>query len=119
LVLLDGDDTLIDAWFLFEGEHIDSGVSFEMPVHKVIVGEKIEATAPSTQDKQVQDKQAHAIANKVPPPSLNFDRGAKFESDIKKKFGHSINFVPGFWRREFLLVVSFGRVICLKRIYNF
>jgi hypothetical protein len=54
-------------------------------------------------------KQAEAITTKVPPPSLNFDRGAKFESDIKKKFGHSVNFVPGFRRREFLLVVSFGR----------
>jgi hypothetical protein len=59
--------------------------------------------------KQDQVKQVQAIATKVPHPSLNFDRGAKFESIIKTKFGHSVNFVPGFRRREFLLVVSFGR----------
>jgi hypothetical protein len=41
LVLLDGDGTLIDAHFLLEGELIDSGVAFEMLVHKVIVGKKL------------------------------------------------------------------------------
>jgi hypothetical protein len=41
LVLLDDDGTLIDARFLLEGELIDSGVAFEMPVHKVIVGKKM------------------------------------------------------------------------------
>jgi hypothetical protein len=95
LVLLDGDGTLIDAHFLLEGEHIDSGFAFEMPVHKVIVGKKIEDIVISKQDKQVQVEQDQAIATKVPYPSLNFDRGAKFEYDIKKKFGHSVNFVPG------------------------
>jgi hypothetical protein len=59
--------------------------------------------------KQDQVKQVQAIATKVPHPSLNFDRGANFESIIKMKFGHSVNFVPGFRRRKFLLVVYFGR----------
>jgi hypothetical protein len=109
LVLLDGDGTLIDARFLLEGELIYSGVAFEMPVHKVIVGNFFEDIATSKQDKQAQVKQDQAIATKVSHPSLNIDRGTNFESIIKKKFGHSVNFVPGFRRREFLLVVSFGR----------
>jgi hypothetical protein len=45
LVLLDGDGTLIDARFLLEGEHIDSRVAFEMPVHKVIVGKKLKISS--------------------------------------------------------------------------
>jgi hypothetical protein len=59
--------------------------------------------------KQGQVNQVQAIETKVLHPSLNFDRGSNFESAIKMKFGHSVNFVPGFRRREFLLVVSFGR----------
>jgi hypothetical protein len=41
-------------------------------------------------------------------PSLDFSRGVQFEKDFRSKFGHSVNFVGGFRRREFLLVVSFG-----------
>jgi hypothetical protein len=52
LVLLDRDDTLIDAHFLLEGEHIDTVISFEMPVHKVTVGKRIEDFASTIQDKQ-------------------------------------------------------------------
>jgi hypothetical protein len=33
----------------------------------------------------------------------------QFEKDFRSKFGHSVNFVGGFRRREFLLVISFGR----------
>jgi hypothetical protein len=43
------------------------------------------------------------------PPSLDFSRGVQFEKDFRSKFGHSVNFVGGFRRREFLLVISFGR----------
>jgi hypothetical protein len=94
---------------LLDEELTDSGVAFEMPVNKVIVGKTIDEIVTSKQDKQDQVKQAQAIATKVPHLSLNFDRGTNFESILKKKFGHSVNFVPGFQRREFLLVVSFGR----------
>jgi hypothetical protein len=74
-----------------------------MPVHKVTVGQKID-------DMIYVKKQTQETSNQVPaPPSLDFSRGIKFEIDIKSKFGHSVNFVPGFQKREFLLVISFGR----------
>jgi hypothetical protein len=47
--------------------------------------------------------------SQVLPPSLDFSKGKNFESEIKRKFGHSVNFVPGFRKREFYLVASFGR----------
>jgi hypothetical protein len=48
-------------------------------------------------------------SNQVIPFSLSFGRGLKFSHDIMAKFGHSVNFTPGFRKREFFLVVSFGR----------
>jgi hypothetical protein len=103
LVLLDKDEVVIDARFLLEGEIISAGISIDMLVHKVTVGQKID-------DMIYVKKQTQETSNQVPaPPSLDFSRGIKFEIDIKSKFGHSVNFVPGFRKREFLLVISFGR----------
>jgi hypothetical protein len=52
LVLFEEDDTLIDARFLLEGEHVSSGVAIEMPVHKVIVGNPIEEKVHSIQSQK-------------------------------------------------------------------
>jgi hypothetical protein len=43
------------------------------------------------------------------PLSLNFERGIKFSKAIQQKFGQSVNFVPGFRKREIFLVDAFGR----------
>ena len=43
------------------------------------------------------------------PFSLNFDRGRKFQADMRTKFGHPVVFSPGFRQQEFILVVSFYR----------
>jgi hypothetical protein len=102
LVLLDKDEVVIDARFLLEGEIISARISIDIPVHKVTAGQKIN-------DINYVKKQTQVASNQVPaPPSLDFSRGLKFELDIKSKFGHSVNFVPGFQKREFLLVISFG-----------
>jgi hypothetical protein len=105
LVLFDQDGVLIDARFLLEGEQVSTGVAIEMPVHKVIVGNLIEEKVRS---KQSQNPSLDAISQ-VLPPSLDFSKGKNFESEIRRKFGHSVNFVPGFRKREFYLVASFGR----------
>jgi hypothetical protein len=84
LVLFDKDDSLIDARFLLEDENVAPGVSIEMPVHKVIVGNLIEEKARPSQIKiSPSDSSAQ-----VHPPSLDFSRGNKFESDIRRKFGY-------------------------------
>ena len=41
------------------------------------------------------------------PFALNFDRGRKFQADMRTKFGHPVVFSPGFRQQEFILVVSF------------
>jgi hypothetical protein len=45
----------------------------------------------------------------VSPPQFNFARGTQFADDVYKKFGHSVNFSPGFCKRPFFLVAAFGR----------
>jgi hypothetical protein len=103
LVLFDQDEVLIDARFLLEGEQVSTGVAIEMPVHKVIVGNLIE-------DKVRQNQKSSLDSlSQVPPPSLDFSKGKIFESEIRRKFGHSVNFMSGFRKREFYLVASFGR----------
>jgi hypothetical protein len=105
LVLFDKDDSLIDARYLLEDENVAPGVSIEMPVHKVIVGNLIEE---KTQPPQIKIPSSDSSAQ-VPPPFLDFRRGIRFESDIRRKFGYNVSFVPGFRKREFYLVASFGR----------
>jgi hypothetical protein len=41
-------------------------------------------------------------------PGLNFSRGIAFEANVKKVFGHSVNYLGLHGRRDFLLVISFG-----------
>ena len=43
------------------------------------------------------------------PFALKFDRGKKFQADMKAKFGHPVVFSPGFRQKEFTMVVSFTR----------
>ena len=43
------------------------------------------------------------------PFVINFDRGKKFQADMRAKFGHPVVFSPGFHQKEFTLVVSFSR----------
>ena len=38
---------------------------------------------------------------------LNFDRGKKFQTEMRTKFGHPVVFSPGFHHKEFTMVVSF------------
>ena len=42
-------------------------------------------------------------------PLLDFEKGKRFQADMRSKFGHPVVFSPGFHRREFKLVVSFCR----------
>jgi hypothetical protein len=103
LVLLDEQDVLIDARFLLEEESISPGLHIELPVHKVIVGEQISNLPPTIAHANVYQ------ANVDIPFSLNFAKGIKFCEVMQQKFGHSVNFVPGFRKREFFLVAAFGR----------
>jgi hypothetical protein len=50
-----------------------------------------------------------SIVNSSTSLSLNFDKGVSFKKDILNKFGSSVAFQPGFRKREFILVISFGR----------
>jgi hypothetical protein len=107
MILLDHEDVLIDARFLLENEVIKPGLSLEMPVHKVIVGSEISKSKAS----KVSSKKSNpsSIVNSSTSLSLNFDKGVSFKKDILNKFGFSVAFQPGFRKREFILVISFGR----------
>jgi hypothetical protein len=114
LVLLDNDEILIDARFLLENESITKGSQIELPVHKVIIGDQI--TQSSAQSSNISSKKSSDVLLKdissetqVSPPHFNFARGAQFADDVYKKFGHSVNFSPGFRKRPFFLVAAFGR----------
>jgi hypothetical protein len=114
LVLLDNDELLIDARFLLENESISKGSQIELPVHKVIIGDQIPQS--SAQSSNISSKKSSDVLLKdissetqVSPPHFNFARGAQFADDVYKKFGHSINFSPGFRKRPFFLVAAFGR----------
>jgi hypothetical protein len=50
-----------------------------------------------------------SIVNSSTSLSLNFDKGVSFKKDILNKFGSSVAFQPSFRKREFILVISFGR----------
>jgi hypothetical protein len=80
----------------------------------VIIGDQISPSSDQNTKKIV------ACATEVPlksgsqemqvsPPQFNFARGTQFAEDIFKKFGHSVNFSPGFRKRPFFLVAAFGR----------
>jgi hypothetical protein len=103
LVLLDEQDVLIDARFLLEEESISPGLHIELPVHKVIVGEQISNLPPTIAHANVYQAKVDI------PFSLSFAKGIKFCEVMQQKFGHSVNFVPGFRKREFFLVAAFGR----------
>ena len=100
LVLQTDDEVTVDAQFLKMGEKIGTGSRVDFACHHAFVGEPILPEVPVP------------VATSVPPiiaPSLNFLCGLTFASQIRKTFGHPISFSEGPGRREFLLVVSFGR----------
>jgi hypothetical protein len=107
MILLDHEEVLIDARFLLEDEVIKPGLSLEMPVHKVIVGSEI----PASKSSKVSTEKSNppSIINSFTHLSLNFYKGVSFKKDIMNKFGSSVAFQPGFRKREFILVISFGR----------
>jgi hypothetical protein len=107
MILLDHEEVLIDARFLLEDEVIKPGLSLEMPVHKVIVGFEISESKPSKVSPEKSNPPS--ILNSSTHLSLNFDKGMCFKKDIMNKFGSSVAFQPGFRKREFILVISFGR----------
>jgi hypothetical protein len=104
LILLDLDEVIIDARYLLENEEVQAGSKIKMTSHIVSVGDCLlegDVTPPFAQAASVHH---HNLA-----PSLDFAKGLQFEKNIRSKFGHSINFTEGFRRREFVLVISFGR----------
>jgi hypothetical protein len=103
MILLDHEEVIIDARFLLENEEIKPGFTLDMPVHKVVVG------------SEISESKTPKVSSDIPNPSsasslsLNFDKGVSFKKDILDKFGSSVAFQPGFRKREFILVISFGR----------
>jgi hypothetical protein len=111
--LLNNEEILIDARFLLENESITKGSQIELPVHKVLIGDQIAQS--SDQSSKIASKKATDVILKdspnetqVSPPQFNFARGTQFADDVYKKFGHSVNFLPGFRQRPFFLVAAFG-----------
>jgi hypothetical protein len=114
LVFFNNEEILIDARFLLENESITKGSQIELPVHKVLIGDQIAHS--SDQSSKIITKKAKDVILKdssheiqVSPPQFNFARGTQFVDDVYKKFGHSVNFSPGFRKRPFFLVDAFGR----------
>jgi hypothetical protein len=105
MILLDTDEVIIDARYLLENESISPGCTIDMTALRVFVGESASSSelAASIPEPVVQ------APMQVLAPSLNFKKGIEFEENIKRKFGYSVNFTNGFMKREFILVISFGR----------
>jgi hypothetical protein len=107
---LNQEEVLIDARFLLEGENISNGVKIELPVYHVRVGDLTSKAKDPSFDKSAKiNSVGQDTSYKVTPPSLSFARGLKFKEDIVRKFGHEVNFSPGFCERPFFLVAVFGR----------
>jgi hypothetical protein len=111
--LLNNEEILIDARFLLENESITKGSQIELLIHKVLIGDQIAQS--SDQSSKIASKKATDVILKdstnetqVSPPQFNFARGTQFADDVYKKFGHSVNFSPGFRQRPFFLVAAFG-----------
>jgi hypothetical protein len=101
------EEVIIDARYLLENEEVLPGCTLEMTAHKVSVGASMNVIdVIATKDEVSTDV---SLDHSSVAPSLDFARGVQFEKDFRSKFGHSVNFVGGFRRREFLLVISFGR----------
>jgi hypothetical protein len=98
LVLLDDQDVTVDARFLRDGKFISSGMTLEFACHVAFVGDRVLFVSSMVPAPSVSA-----------PPSLNFARRKGFEADMRRIFGHPINFLAGPGRREFVLVISFGR----------
>jgi hypothetical protein len=104
LILLNLEEVIIDARYLLENEEVQTGSKIEMTAHIFSVGICLlegDVTPPIVQVAPVH--------HHIPAPSLDFAKGLQFEKNIKTKFRYSINFTEGFRRREFVLVISFGR----------
>jgi hypothetical protein len=100
---LDDQEVLIDARFLLEGESISLGMHIELPVHKVFIREQISKASEDLPNASSSQRKTSLQL------SLNFEKGTKFSTAMLQKFGQSVNFVPGFRKREFFLVAAFGR----------
>jgi hypothetical protein len=71
-------------------------MTFSFPCHKAYIGDKISLNL-------------EQVFENTSAPVLNFRKGLYFERFIQQKFGHPVNFFEGPRRREFFLVISFGR----------
>jgi hypothetical protein len=107
MILLDHEEVLIDAHFLLEDEVIKPRLSLELSVHKVIMGSEISVSKSSK--VPLENSNPPSLLNTTTHLSLNFDKGECFKKDILSKFGSSVAFQPGYRKREFILVISFGR----------
>ena len=110
LVLLDREEVVLYARYLLQDEEVCSGYSIDMPVHKVLIGDQILSKDQVQADKDIISVEPSSLQVNSPlPPSVNFELGKDFEKAIRSKFGHPINFNALSGRREFILVISFGR----------
>ena len=94
------EEIIVDARFLKKEEVISSGSIVDFACHRAFLREVVSfhpTVNPSPQQGVIS------------APSLNFQRGICFASSVRSSFGHPVNFSEGPGRREFLLVVGFGR----------
>jgi hypothetical protein len=149
LVLLDAKEQVLDARFLLLNEKVCSGLSLDMQVFSVLVGERISSDSivhgrellnsdngvlpslemeinkcseihnPSaTGDPSLcrtfaqvvsSSQPARVASSAVEPVAFDFAKGVAFSKEILSKLGEQVNFFPNRFKREFFLVISFGR----------
>jgi hypothetical protein len=101
------EEVIINVRYLLENEEVCPGITVEMIAHMVTVGSSLlDGDVASSHEKSVIEA---PNLQQSSAPSLNFARGVQFEKRYQKQFGHSVNFTEGFRRKEFVLVISFGR----------
>ena len=96
LVLHNKDNIIIDARPMAPDELVDHGSKVDFDNFRVFVGSQFISLE-------------EPIKSPVLAPALNFNRGIEFSNSILKTLGLPVNFSEGPGRREFLLVVDFGR----------
>ena len=74
LVLIDHEETVLDARYLLEGESIKEGISIDLSTFRVTVGERIFS---DKIHQVIQDTASQQIpTSKVPPPSVNLNEAS-------------------------------------------